>query len=226
MPPAVPIAQVIGVAGAPTTIRTFATPAARKAGDTYLAIVATGGAQTLDVANSSGWEQLAALQTANGTVIVARRIAADTDGPSLQIQVSAVPTFVRSVLLVYRALDPDAVIVGATASAITASVNFVCPTQALARYSDLYLGIVAVSSATVAVTPPAGTTERYDATGGLEVFELLAEAAGLTGTKTATTAVAQTGIAASIALATYPPASGLSFTFDPIGAIGLPTVGV
>jgi hypothetical protein len=108
--------------------------------------------------------------------------------------------------------------------------NFVCPARELAAYSDLYIGLVLVTTAATAVTPPAGCLERHEEQAGgrtLEVFDLLAEATGTTGTKVATVAAAQDGLTASIALAAAPVIGfGKSFTFEPIGAIGLPDEGV
>jgi hypothetical protein len=232
VPPAVFVAKVAGVGA--SLVQSFATPAARKVGDTYLAIIVTQAESGLDPDLSPEWEEMAVL-TPSGTetIVVARRIAAEDDPGTLTITLTAAGTFIVSALVVYRDLNTTPAIVAPDASAtrITASTNFVCPSRTLTRYSDLYLGIVAVTSAAVAVTPPAGTTERHDASDGagheLEVFDLLAETVGATGTKIATTAGAQSGIAASLALASLPVQGlGKSFAIAPVGSIGLPTVGV
>jgi hypothetical protein len=101
----------------------------------------------------------------------------------------------------------------------------------MASINDMYLGIAGVTSASVSVTPPAGTTEREDQaiTGGreLETFDLHPEATGATGTKTATTGANQSGVAISVALAAAPLiAVDRTIKLDPPGTIGLPTVGV
>lgn len=230
MPPVVFVDKVAGTVNA--GVVSFAPPVLTKPGDTLLAVV------LLDPANadfdptsavSAAWENLATHQGANAAVFVARRIAAADDGAEVELELTGPGLWVLAVLLVYRGLDPAAPLVASSASDVNASTNFVCPSRALTTYSDLYLGIAGVSSAAVAVAPPAGTTERYDAGAGgreLEVFDFLAEATGATGTKTATTGANQSGIAASYALAALPVQTAQGVAFDPAGAVGLPVRGV
>lgn len=238
MPPAAFIAAVAAtfpVSG--TTGISVLVPSTTKPGDTLLVVVpgTSSAAGDVDVASlPAGWSVIGRFVSAGNKIVnVARRIATDAEPPSHLIPTVAAANNVGGVLLVYRGLDAGAALVAGGIADVTASTNFGCPSLALTSYSDLYLGIAFVSSASVAVTAPAGTTERFDAaeappgfTDQLEVFELLQEATGATGTKTATTAAAQTGLAAALLLAAVPPRLAPSITPDVPGAIGLVTVGV
>lgn len=233
MPPAQFIAKATGATvGGLAFHQAFTTPATRKPGDTYVAVVVQDPQPShvdLTFAGNVGWEELAEIELANATVIIARRVAAEADPATLDLYLTSVGAFILSALFLYRGLDNAAAAIGASGSNIAASTNFACPSRTLAAYSDLYLGIVGVTSAAVAVTQAAGTTERHEALGTktLELFDLFAEASGATGIKTATTAANQSGVAASIALATLPLiGAGRSFSLLPIGGIGLPLVGV
>jgi hypothetical protein len=134
---------------------------------------------------------------------------------------------------VYRGLDNSAAIVAAQVLDIVAATNaFACPSLVLTTYSDLYLGIAADHMSPGTATPPAGATERVDASpvndggGHLEVFDLQREATGATGTQTITLSVASTGIAVAYALKTLPPPLAPAITPDVAGAIGLVRIGV
>ncbi len=230
MPPAIPIAQATGTVGAQSF--TFTTPATTKEGDSMIAILAVpflNDGPDFDDDELEGWEELTRLNGGGASLWILRRIAELGDPGTIEIPFLDALSWGLGVIAVYRGLavaDP----VGATVAVIAASTSFACPAQVLDTYSDLYLGIAFVNTAATAVTPPGGTTERHEEQAGgrtLEVFELLAEATGTTGVQTATTGAAQSGLAASIALATNPIIGfGKSFTVDPIGSIGLPSEGI
>lgn len=233
MPPAIFIGAAAGAIDGFEVFH-FPLPASTKPGDTAIMVI-VGFEDTLVVPDSFDdltyvdYLDALAIGGDQARVAVARRVIRETDPPVLLVHVGSPGSTTLSCVLVYRDLA-DVATISASGSEIAASTNFVCPSRTLARYSDLYLGIVAIRSAGVAVTPPAGTTERYeDTTGGhtLEAFELRAEAPGATGTKTATTAAAQTGTANSMALAVNGiRGSNKSIKISPAGCIGLPTEGV
>lgn len=229
MPPAVFVDKAVGVDTAGDLI-TFTLPATVRAGDVLLALVAGDPTQTGPTADSLlEWSLLTTLAVGPAIVYVLRRTATDDEGVSTAIAFNG--AWLMGVLMDYRGVDAAAAAIGSAIANIAASTNFACPSETLARYSDLYLGIAVVTSAATGVTPPAGTIERHEQQAGgrtLEVFELLAEAPGATGTKTATTGANQSGVAASIALAALPTLHGLDYpiVLDPPGTIGLPMEGV
>jgi hypothetical protein len=235
MPPAGFIAAVgatIVVSG--LSRLTALVPSTVKPGDTLLFVVAGDDITTGDVAPSSlpaGWSVLARLATATRVCNVLRRIATLTEPPShtiATIGVTGLSIPIAGVLLVYRGLDAGAALVDSGIVDVGFSTAYPCPSLTLATYSDLYLGIAA-SNTMLTFTPPAGTTERFEALSNLvlEVSELLAEATGPTGTKTATASVAGVGgLAAAIALKALPPLPAPAITPDIPGAIGFATVGV
>lgn len=233
MLPLVFIGDVTGTGGGVT--QSFAVPAATKPGDKQIAIIAVAPqishVDVDDGDNPYGWEELAAIALTSATIIVARRTALDDDPDTLTLKVTAAATWVMSAMETYRGdLDTTAA-VGAAGADVAASTSFACPSQNLARYSDLYLGIAVVTSAGVAVTPPAGTTERHEHSAAgrtLQAFDLLPETPGATGVKAATTGANQTGSAASIALTTTGLIGGKSLTdVSPVpGMLGLPMWGV
>lgn len=240
-----PPATFIAAAAAPTfgtnpntgnTMITCLTPSATKTGDTLLFVVPAiaSGTGAVDVGQlPAGWSVIGSFISAGARIVtVLRRVATDAEPPSHAITVSGV-TAAGGALLVYRGLDAGAALIAGAIADVSVSTNFPCPTQTLTTYSDLYLGIVFVQSASVVVTQPGGTTERFDAaeapTGApseVEVFELLKEATGATGTQTATTAATQSGLAASVLLKTLPALPAAVIVPDIPGAIGLVTVGV
>jgi len=232
MPPAIYVASDAGETGA--TSIAFQVPTTSKARDTLIAVLATAATNDrpdLDALAEDGWEELAELAGAPNSIWVLRRERQDGDQANLEIPfVDALADPAIGVLLVYRNLDTGAEMIGGSKSNIAASASFVCPSRMLERYSDLYVGIVLVGTNEVAITPPGGTTERieYQADGlTLAVFDVLLEAVGASGTKTATAASPEDGIAASLAFAADALVGfGKSFTIEPIGAIGLPSRGV
>ncbi len=232
MPPALPVASIAGVPGA--TSITFITPEQAKPGDTLLAIVATASTNDgpdYDADELEGWEEVAELTGSGQTIWILRRIAVADDTGNVEIAfLEALADPAIGTLLVLRNLDTASDAIESGATAIAASTNFVCPARTLTTYSDLYLGIVLVDNDTLGVTVPGGTTElldHYGAVMSLCVFAYLHEATGTTGTKTGTVGLPSDGIAASILLKANPIVGfGKSFSFDPPGAIGLPSEGV
>lgn len=227
MPPAAFIAVTAGVQAIDRVA--FTTPSAVKTRDTLLAIIASidpDEAQVVDM--PEGWEQLAEFPLLNGIITILRREVVDEEPPTHEVALVADP-FVVAALIAYRGLDANSPMLEATATAINASTNFVCPSRTLTTYSELYLGLVFVS-ASVAITHPAGTTERYDANGAgpsrLQIFELLPELVGATGTKTSTVAAPQSGVAASALFKVQATPLVQSLVPDVPGAIGFVEVGV
>jgi hypothetical protein len=233
VPPAFFVAEATGATTGGANHQAFTTPAARKAGDAYIAaIVHAPGVSHLDFTQPgmSAWEEIESVPLVNATVILARRAATDSDPATLDLYVTNAGVWILSALIVYRGLDNVAAVVDADALDITTSTNFACPPMQLTTYSDLYIGIVGVTTAATAVTPPAGTSEKHEhavSTRELEIFTFHAEAPGATGSKIATTAANQSGVVAALALATGPLlGDGKTFSLDPIGTIGLPVEGV
>jgi len=236
MPPAGFIAAAgatLSIDGAGATRLTALVPSTVQPGDSLLFVIAANDLTTGDVAPSAlpgGWSTLERLATATRVANVLRRVATDTEPASHTIATvgttgAGIP--VGGVLLVYRGLDTGAAQVGGAIVDVTASTAFPCPSLTLAAYSDLYLGI-AMNTTVATYVPPAGATERFEAGTSveLEVFELLREATGATGTQTATASAAVSGLAAAIALRALPPLPAPAITPDVPGAIGFVTVGV
>lgn len=208
----------------------FVAPAQTQPGDEYVMIVASSGIGTfeLDDPVNAEIDWLDAANVVNAELFVVRRRAEEGDPPTISIKADAAPAWALSVLFVYRQLR-DVASVGMSGSQITASVNFPCPSRVLAEYSDLYLGIVAVTTAATLVLRPANTTKLHEEqTGGrtLAVFELLAETGGATGAVLAATGAPQSGGTASVALAVVAPLVALTLVPDVPGAIGFVEVGV
>lgn len=206
-------------------------PAGARAGDSMIVVVAGDSNNAWAIDGGTDWRLDLDTQLANARLLVARRAVRDEDGPAIELPLTDEPDglWLMGVMLLYREIE-DAAAVGASAVNVNAANNFPCPARVLGRYSDLYLGVVVISSFDIAVTPPAGTTERYEAGNGfarLEIFELLREAPGGTGEQVATVAgPLRNGVAASLALPGADAAGGRAFALSPIGAPGLPTRGV
>lgn len=230
MPPALFITKVAATAPSSTTWQ-IALPAAAKPGDTVLLVVGCDTGQTgLNAASSPGWESIGNTAIVGSRAILLRYELTGAEGPTITATMTGARTWGFGAALVYRALAKGEPIVGQSSTTITSSTNFSCPGIALVRYSDMFLGVVVVTSAATAVTPPAAGTERDEQQSGgrtMEVFEVLKEAPGGTGTQTATTGANQSGLAASFAIVAGPLlASDKVIAFEPSGAIGLPTEGV
>lgn len=203
-------------------------PSSTRPGDSIVVIV---GTPTANPGPELGdWTQTAIVQ-ADGSLWVIRREAGADELGNVSIPFpGGFPDGGTAILLVYRNLDTGAAPVASSSATVAGSVSFPAPSITLAKYSDLAIAIALVSTAAVVVTGPAGMTSRASSlASGLAIaaFDLLPEAAGAIGVKTSTVAAIQSGVAAAIALAAKPvPGFGLSFSFDPAGAIGLPSKGV
>lgn len=236
MPPAAFIAAsgaTLSIGGTGATRLTALVPSTMQPGDALLFVIAANDRTTGDVAPTAlpdGWNVLDRFATATRVVNVLRRIATDTEPPShtiVMVGTTGAGIAVGGVLLVYRGLDSGAPRVDGGIVDVTAATAFPCPSLTLAAYSDLYLGI-AMNTTVATFAPPAGATERFEALSNveLEVFELLREAAGATGTQTATASGTVSGLAAAVAFKTLPPLPAPAITPDVPGAIGFVTVGV
>jgi hypothetical protein len=229
MPPAVPIGFDAATVAAASF--TFTTPVRAKAGDLMFAVLAAAPGHAglaAGVADAQGWTVHASTSALGiASLFLMSREVVEGDG-EITVTMQA-GTLYLGAIAVYRGIDLGSAPL-AGLNAVSASTSFECPSHTLTAYSDLYIGAAFVSTAATAVAPPAGTTERHEEqTGGrtLELFDYFHEATGATGTKTATTAGAQSGIAASIAFhASGVRGSGKAFKITPPGAIGLPTEGV
>ncbi len=229
MPPAIVVGSSANDAidGGDSSI-TFAVPSVARARDALIAVV-------VDVVDnipidSDSWELLATWANSTAKIWVFRHEVAADDPSAVELAFVDPFTAGIGVLLAIRNTNVGASVVSESASTITASTNFVCPSRGLSTYSDLYLGFAFVETNEVAVAPPAGATEiienQYDGK-TLEAFAYYHEAIGPTGTKTATTGANQSGVAASIALAADPLVGlGKSFVVEPAGTFGLPSFGV
>lgn len=213
---------------------TISTPLRVRRGDTLLMILAfrSGVNPLLTVdgqadVTKAGWD-LVTVVTASDTLVVLRRRVVEGE-PGAHVATFTAGIAGAAALIAYRGVDAAAPVTGAAVNDSTATTSHVMPSQTLAAYSSLYLGIVMLIDAT-GCTPPAGVTQRLasdDGTRSITIVELLPETAVSTGTKTATTAAGRTGLAASLQLIAGPTV-GLdkAFTIAPIGSIGLPSVGV
>lgn len=234
MPPASFVGASVGACSDPNLEATFVLPSTTKGGDTILAFVAVptvpNDGPDLDELDPP-WTLEATFATADGIVWVMRREAEADELGNIAIPFpDGFPDSGLAILEVWRNLDTGAALVDSDSAAVAADTDFPSPSINLTAYSDLYVGITFVADDEVVVTEPAGTTLRETATGDgmtLALFDVLEEDVVATGIKTATTPLAQTGIAAAIALTANPLVGfGKSFTMDPVGALGLPAKGI
>lgn len=216
--------------GAAYTI-TIDTPAAARAGDTVIALLVLTDAAAIEIDDDSEWTTDFVHDGAADNIIAARYVIADDEGTTLPpIALSDEPTAAYVATLVKRGLPAGVAVYGASQATVAASTDYPCPSQSLVAYSGLYVGLVVSSVDGTAVVPPAGTTERLDFDGGarrIAVFDLLPEAAGDTGVRTATTASGN-GHAVSLAYAADHLIGGKSLAklAAVSGMLGLPTRGV
>lgn len=238
MPPAIFIGAVRSYPnGAFNYRRLFDIPLTVKPGDVMIALRSGDGDATsnrLDTTNNAyGWKELGFSTQAQANFLACARVAKSDDPPTVEMQTNGAFTWEEALLVVYRNLDPAILQVGAVAANnVAASTNFICPSQLLTKYSDLWLGFVAVK-ADVAITTPVGTTKRLETVGYAAgrrfcAFDFLAETPGATGTKTATTGANQNGVAGSLAIAASGLLGGKSLSgISPVpGMLGLPRRGV
>lgn len=228
MPPALFVAADSAIIGV-DSVR-FEIPTTSKAGDTLLAIVARKTSDAAPV-DPDDWTAAATFVGATYTIHVYRRERVASESAHVDIAFDGnIVDPALGVIAVYRNLNTGADLVASSSANVAASVNYPCPSLVLSTYSDLYIGIPFLATNEVAITPPAGGTTRIHNHGDgmtLDVFDVLREAVGASGVQIAVAASAQTGIAAALVLAAGPVIGvGKSFSFDPIGAIGLPSRGV
>jgi hypothetical protein len=231
MPPALTIAGAEGVVGDSIT---FVTPEQAKPRDTLIAVVATASTNDgpdYDADELDGWEELAELTGSGQTVWILRREALAEDTGNITIPfLDPLADPAIGTLAVLRNLDTGADVIESGVSVMSATSTFTTPARTLTTYSDLYLGIVLVDNDELDVTVENQTTEIADHAAdsmSLCVFTYLHEATGSSGTHVGILASPADGIAASILLKADPIVGfGKSFTFDPIGSIGLPSSGV
>ena len=229
----------VGAGGAPTWAGANATltmPSGIKPKDTLFAMIGVSQIDGSGLPVAAGWT-LAATFTSlvAGTLYILTRTVDGTEGPSQTIQAGAGPVaWGAAACVAYRGVSKSMAAITGSLTTISAAVNFACPSRVTQAYSDLYMGIVIVSDASVAVTPASGTTERCDfaqtgagATAELEIFDYIPEIVGVTGVKTASTATNHSGIAVSVLIpAAEPPGIDKAINISPPGAIGLTTIGV
>ncbi|HSS03156.1 MAG TPA: neuraminidase-like domain-containing protein, partial [Kofleriaceae bacterium] len=195
----------------------LSTPAATQGGDTLLAFAWSGETNDskLDTAAlPAGWELLSRIDTGTRQhAVLLRRIATDNEPASHTFSAIARGAGfpLAGVIEVYRGLAKNvAVVAAAVADVTTATTSFVCPSVNQTAASDLYVGFVAGHGTTGTVTAPAGSTKRFDqataANGGAHcaTFDLKKNAAGATGTQTATLSATDTGVAVSYVLKAVP----------------------
>lgn len=235
MPPAIFVAAVRAYHTGGIFNCQFDVPVATKPGDVMIALHAgdgDDGSNHLDVGNSpQDWTELGRTTLAQANFFAGGRVAKEDDPATIEMYSNGAFTWEEAILVVYRNVDL-VVVDGCSAVNVAASTNFPSPARTLTRYSDLYIGFTAVK-ADVGITTPVGTTKRLEIVGSAAgrrfcAFDYLQEAPGATGVKTATTFGAQSGCAASLAIAASGLLGGKSLTgVSPVpGMLGLPTKGV
>ena len=241
MPPATFVGASAVVASRGATI-TLSTPSNVQPRDTLLCFVWSGETNDSTLTTTvlpNGWSLLSTQLNLSGfrnAAWLLRREVTDAEPATHTFnEISTGGGFpLVAVIVTYRGLNNSAPLVGADGVSNVAAApttQFVCPSQTLTTYSDLYLGFATDHSAGTS-TVPAAATERVDArasTDGLPhlvAFDLLAESTGATGTQIATLSTSNFGAAVSYALATLPVLPAPAITPDVPGAIGFVTVGV
>lgn len=233
----------------------FAVPASTRPGDLMIAVVDAigptayeadnpGNAQWFNAepANASG-AGIASVGAGAGVLYVFARIAKTSDTGTVTITADTPITNQRSTLLIYRqannphsAADDADPNIGpgirplewsATTNAVATAHSV--PSRTLISYSDIYIGIVVITSASTGVVPPAGCTERDEIGGAgrqLEIFDFLPEAPGATGVKVATTGGGFNSSTLSLIYAAGGLITPRAIDLVAPGAIGLPTEGI
>jgi len=237
MPPVGFWAEVTSSYDSASGALTFLTPSAVRANDVLLAalvVANTAGAPT----PPDGWSLLSTLAGGAGvafTTYLYRRIASDEE-PAQHVFGCGIATSPDplGVFLLYRGLDAGAAVVDAQiATTNPGSANHAAASVTLVHYSDLVLLVYFdTTSPSSTMTPAAGTTQRAYLAGGdgngaaIMVADVLPQAVGATGTKTAVASTAGLATGAAFALQAVPTLSAPSVVPDIQGAIGFVTVGV
>lgn len=208
-----------------------------KPGDTLIGILlceeGTAGALH-DDSIAAGWSEEIITSGSGGTIFVGRRIATSTDALIQNMALDETPGWMIGAVLVYRQL---AGVVASASDAIAGEKDHIVPSLTLIAYSDLYLGIVGITTENATVDPPAAAIERLSegdqgSLRHLEIFELRREVAGATGAQTTVGDNAQDSIVAAIAYAATPlgvvagNTAAQSLSLVPFGSFGLPSIGV
>lgn len=207
------------------------TPSSVKVGDTVIAMIVLTSASAMALDAGSEWTTDFAHQGADDNIVIARYVIDGEEGVTLPVLgFNQDPSDVYVMTIVKRGLAIGAAAYGAAQAVVAASTDWPCPSQTLGEYSGLYLGLCDnQNGAAAGFVPPAGATELLDfGAGGVRrfsVFEILPEAAGATGVKTATSDSGN-GHAVSIAYAATPTPRAQGLVPDVAGAIGFVTVGV
>ena len=236
MPPASCVGTSVGSLAA--DVFTFSIPQRASDGDQLVAIIMSDPGDITAFAAGAGEDNAAiasftSLAGANADVLVVRVPFSSALGPLLTLKANAAPTWALAALLCVRGLENVNPVTSARAT-VTASTNFPMQSLVLGRYSDLYLGIVAVTSAAVAVHHPlfdnARSRELIEIQSGgrtLEVYAYWHENNGATGTPAqATTDAAQTGVSSAIAFRANITVPALELPTTVPGAIGFVDIGV
>jgi hypothetical protein len=241
MPPATFVGVSPVIASHGSTI-TLSTPSNVQARDTLLCFLWSGETNDSTLSTAAlpnGWSLLSALTNLSGfrnAAWLLRREVTDAEPATHTFAETATGSGwpLVAVILAYRGLNNGAPLVGADGVSYIAAATttlFVCPSQTLTTYSDLYLGFAGDHSTGTSMVP-AQATKRVDAHATTEgqphlvAFDLLPEATGATGTQTATLSASDFGAAVSYALAVLPVLPAPAITPDIPGAIGFVTVGV
>lgn len=207
------------------------TPSVAKLGDTLLLIIAFRGTPAAVVgsidgdAALAGWTIVQTITTASNRIMIYRRVLDDSDIGAHTATFTASQG--QAALIALRAAQ-DIPATGA-ANDSTTTTSHVCPSQTLAQYSGMFLGVVVLNGSGPGGFPGANNVmSLFDGTNSIMVAMLRPEVPGATGSQTATTGATRTGIAASFQIAADPlvGGQGLAFSVSPVGAIGLPIQGV
>lgn len=211
------------------------TPASAKPGDLLvLAIGLRAGAPavvfSLDGdfgATLAGWTVVQVVTTANNRLyLCTRRMGADDIGTHVATFTGG--TNGQAALIAIR--GAQSVPATGAGTDVVASTSFVCPSQTLATFAGALLNIIVSDVVAATIAGANNNFQATDGTVGIEATLSRPEVAGATGTRTGTTGSNRSGIAASFQLLPDPIPSvdvgKLSISLSPVGAIGLPAVGI
>jgi hypothetical protein len=243
MPPLVHIETVATPLDYADGVLTLAAPTRCKKGDRIVAFIAAadwGGVSFASPDTDEAWEDVLDSEHQVGVVdirlAVITRIFDPADPAAMSVMLSGEPEDLAWCAIAYRAAVEDlaeGVINDGNEAAFEAETDVVFPSIDFPEYSGLFIG-VAISGDNQAATCPAGTNERFDGSGDTDgvvrllVMDWLPEAAGASGTKTATLAGASDGFCLSFGLRAGGLLGGksLSGVGPQVGMLGLPRRGV